>query len=194
MDLLQYLNLANNIGNGVDNAVGPNGVQAFKLSQSFQSTTTESYWDTLSQQVGTSFAAYVHLDRNYTGNILEWTSNTGSATLRIDIIKDTDDSRLLNIEFFNQSSKFQLLSPSEDFQNLSFTLRSGNLLSVYADCHLLHSIDLSQSVPAGANSQMIQIFQDASLTNMPVVCTYNITTLTKNCHLIFRLQDCSCLQ
>lgn len=179
MDLLQYLNLANNIGNGVDNAVGPNGAQAFKLSRSFQSGTTESYWTTLSQQVGTSFVTYVHLDRNYTGNILEWTSSTGGTTLRVDIIKDVDNNTLLNIEFFNQSSKFQLLSPSEDFQNLSFTLRNGNLLSVYADCHLLHSIDLSQRVPAGANSQMIQIFQDASLTNMPVVCVYIIKILIR---------------
>lgn len=187
VNLIEYFEL-----NGKEGVVvSVNGDVVYKLSKSFNSTTQGSNWTNLNAALDTSFAFYAQIDKNYTGNILQWRSINGDNILRVDIIRESSDSRLLNIQFFNQQSiKFQLLVPSGDFQRLSFTLTNGNQLSVYADCQLLHSLYLLQRIMSPTDDQnQIIIFQDASDSSMPQVNeSGNINLLLSNHH--FRLLIC----
>lgn len=170
VNLVDYLNLTS--ASGVTTVSGPDGSVAYQLSTAVSASDTSSSnnWIALNAQLNVGLALYVQVDRNYSGNIIQWMSSNAANILTVDIIGNSSNRRLLNVKFYDQpSTKVQLLSPTEDFQTVSFVLTTGRKLSVYADCHLVGTSDLIESVSPSTSLGRVTIFLNATSSSKATV-------------------------
>jgi hypothetical protein len=168
-------------------------VAVYTLSRSFSSSTVDSAnWTDIYNSLNSSISFYTEVESNYSGNVLILTSGDGSNILKVDIIRNSSDIRLLNVHFFNlRPINFQLPLTHNTFQSFGFSLRNGSLISVYADCHLLYLSDLSMTALSTTNLPFgnVTIFRDASEISMPTVTNLQLSSDRK-----LPIQSCQMIQ
>ena len=168
LNLLQLTNLQGRIGNGVSIVPGPGGSQAFKLSRPFTLIAQDSSWIALNQRIG-NCAFFCQIDSNYSGNLLQWSSYSGNI-LKVDIEKDAQNNKILSVQLFDQLPiKFQLPASVEDYLSISFSIKYGCTITVYADCYQIISADLPNLLYGANTTRNVTIFQTASPSSMPMV-------------------------